>query len=86
LLDAKTVFATQAIASTKCFEDQRIILVPEGEEGAANIVRYNDVVFLSAGYPKSEALLKSEGFNVVMLDTSEAAKVDGGLSCMSLRF
>lgn len=86
LLDSKTIFATQAIASTRCFEDQRIILVPEGEEGAANIVRYNDVVFLSAGYPKSEALLKSEGFNTVVLDTSEAAKVDGGLSCMSLRF
>ena len=86
LLDSQTIFSTRKLASLGCFDNYRVIEVPEGEEGAANIVRLNDVVFLSCGYPESEALLKSQGYSVVLLDTSEAAKVDGGLSCMSLRF
>ncbi len=86
LLDERTIFATVKLASLGCFEGFRVIETPLGEEAAANIVRYNDVVFLSAGYPKSEALLREKGYDVVILDTSEAAKVDGGLSCMSLRF
>ncbi len=86
LLDSHTIFSTRKLTSLGCFDDYRVIEVPKGEEGAANIVRLNDVVFLSCGYPRSEALLKSQGYTVVLLDTSEAAKVDGGLSCMSLRF
>lgn len=86
LLDSQTIFSTKKLASLGCFDNYRVIEVPKGEEGAANIVRLNDVVFLSCGYPESEALLKSQGYSVVLLDTSEAAKVDGGLSCMSLRF
>lgn len=86
LLDSKTIFSTQNLASIGCFEDYKVILVPEGEEGAANIVRFNDNVLLSQDYPKSEALLKSHGYDVVVIDTSEPAKIDGGLSCMSLRF
>jgi len=86
LLDSQTIFSTGKLASLGCFDNYLVIEVPAGEEGAANIVRLNDVVFISCGYPKSEALLKSQGYSVVALDTSEAAKVDGGLSCMSLRF
>ena len=86
LLDSQTIFSTAKLASLGCFSNYQVIEVPEGEESAANIVRMNDVVFLSRGYPQSKALLESRGFNVVVLDTSEAAMVDGGLSCMSLRF
>ena len=86
LLDSTTIFATAKMASLGCFVDYKIVVVPKGEEAAANAVRFADTVFLSAGYPKSEALLRESGYNVVVLDTSEAAKVDGGLSCMSLRF
>lgn len=86
LLDSETIFASTALASTNCFSGYRVIEAPEGEEAAANLVRVNDVVLLSTGYPKSEELLNSHGYRVQTLDTSEAAKVDGGLSCMSLRF
>lgn len=86
LLDSNTIFATAKMASLGCFADYNVIVVPEGEEAAANAVRYADAVLLSAGYPMSEELLRANGYNVVVLNTSEAAKVDGGLSCMSLRF
>ena len=86
LLDSNTIFATTKMASLGCFANYKVVVVPEGEEVAANAVRFADTVLLSAGHPKSEALLREDGYNVVVLDTSEAAKVDGGLSCMSLRF
>lgn len=86
LLDSNTIFSTANLASIGCFENYQVILTPEGEEGAANIVRFNDNVLVSQDYPKSEALLKSHGYNVVTIDTREPAKIDGGLSCMSLRF
>ncbi len=86
LLDSNTIFSTSALASTGCFENYHVIEVPEGEEVAANIVRFNDDVLISAGFPKSESLLSENRFHPVTINTSEAAKIDGGLSCMSLRF
>lgn len=86
LLDSNTIFATATLAATGCFDAYSVIEAPKGEEAAANIVRYNDVVLLSAGFPNSEMILREHGFKVVVIDTSEAALVDGGLSCMSLRF
>ncbi|MBL4600255.1 MAG: dimethylarginine dimethylaminohydrolase [Rhizobiaceae bacterium] len=86
LLDSQTIFATANLAAVGCFDDYQLIIAPKGEEGAANIVRFNDYLFISKGYPKSEALLKAHGYKLIVIDTNEAAKVDGGLSCMSLRF
>jgi len=86
LLDSRTIFSTRKLASIGCFDNYRVIEAPEGEEGAANIVRFNNLLLVGRGYPRSEALLKSHGYEVVQMDTSEAAKIDGGLSCMSLRF
>jgi len=86
LLDSETIFASRTLAAMGCFNGYRVIEAPDGEEAAANLIRVNDVVLLSAGHPKTEALLGSHGYDVRTLDTSEAAKVDGGLSCMSLRF
>ena len=63
-----------------------MIEAPEGEKAAANLIRVNDYVLLSAGHPRTEELLTANGYELKVLDTSEAAKVDGGLSCLSLRF
>lgn len=86
LLDERTVFATRKLADTGCFKGFDIVTAPDGEEAAANLIRVNDVVLISAGFPLTRDLLERKGYRVVEIDTSEAAKVDGGLSCMSLRF
>jgi dimethylargininase len=86
LLDEKTIFATESILVSGCFEDYETIACPKGEEAAANLIRLNDQVFLSKGHPKTAALLRDRGYQVTELATSQAARVDGGLSCMSLRF
>jgi dimethylargininase len=66
-----------------CFER---ILVEEDESYAANCVRVNDRVILASGYPHFEASLRRLDYDVIPLDVSEFRKMDGGLSCLSLRF
>jgi len=86
LLDAETIFSTKRLSKSGCFDKFRVIDVPEDELAAANAIRFNDTVFLSAGHPKSAELLDQHGYKVVVLPMYEAAKVDGGLSCLSLRY
>lgn len=86
LLDEETVLATPALAASGVFDGFRVVLTPDGEQGAANAIRVNDVVFLSVGYPRTADALTQLGFRIVTLQTREIAKIDAGLSCMSLRW
>jgi len=86
LLDAQTVLSTPALAASGAFTGLKVIETARGEEAAANAIRVNDHVFLSAGYPRTADLLADAGYSVKLLNTSQAALVDGGLSCMSLRY
>ena len=85
LIASNTILSTQRLAGSGCFSDYRVLQVPEGEEAAANMIRFNDALIMSKGFPKTAQMLMSEGFNVVQLNNSECAKIDGGMSCLSLR-
>jgi len=86
LIDDGVILATARLAASGCFDGYDTILVPEGEEPAANMIRYNDHIIMPAGFAKTEAMLKAEGFEVLAVGNSECAKIDGGMSCLSLRF
>ena len=62
------------------------IEIPESEAYAANCIWVNGTVIVPKGYPAVEAAVRSLGYPVLLVDTSEYRKVDGGLSCLSLRF
>lgn len=64
---------------------ERIQVAPE-ESYAANCVRVNARVLAPAGYPLLTAELNARGFEPLELEMSEFQKMDGGLSCLSLRF
>ena len=63
-----------------------MIEVGADEIYAANAVRMNDEVLIAAGFPKLAGRLDTLRYHVRALDMSEFAKMDGGLSCLSLRF
>ncbi|AHM05535.1 NG,NG-dimethylarginine dimethylaminohydrolase 1 [Roseibacterium elongatum DSM 19469] len=86
LLDPETILATPRLAATGCFDGYRVIETAEGEAAAANAIRFNAPVLLSAGFPHTAERLTHAGYEVVELATTQAALVDGGLSCMSLRY
>jgi dimethylargininase len=86
LLDEESVLATGRLAASGVFGKMRVIVVPDGEEAAANALRVNDVVFVGADYPRTIGMLQGLGFGVVPLETGQIGKIDAGLSCMSLRW
>ena len=85
ILGDHTLLCTSRLAGDPQLREFRILTVPSGEEAAANSIRVNDSVLVPQGYPGTTELLDKAGFDVVLLSASQAALVDGGLSCMSLR-
>ncbi|MEH6444218.1 MAG: arginine deiminase family protein [Oceanospirillaceae bacterium] len=68
------------------FAKYQILEVDAAEAYAANSVWINGKVLTPKGFPKTKALIEGAGFEVVEVDVSEFQKIDGGLSCLSLRF
>ena len=65
---------------------QAKLAAQKAEEEAANAIRFNDLVIMADGFPRTAEMLDREGFNVVRIDNTDCAKLDGGMSCLSLRF
>ena len=86
LLDEETILVTRHMSQAGLFKGFRNIILPEGEEPAANALRINDTVLISAKYKGTMDMLDQEGFSVVPVNTSQIEKIDAGLSCMSLRW
>ena len=84
--DSSKANCTGRLAAAEPFPGLRVLLTPEGEEGAANALRIGDAVLISEGYPRTAEALARAGYRVTTLATGEIAKIDAGLSCMSLRW
>ena len=68
------------------FSGYDLICLDEAEEYAANCLSVNGRVLVAAGFPKAKEELDHRGYKTIALDMSEFQKMDGGLSCLSLRF
>lgn len=68
------------------FEAFNKIIVPEEEAYGANCIWVNGTVIVPEGYPAVLEAVRKAGYRTVTVDTSEFRKLDGGLSCLSLRF
>lgn len=68
------------------FHGYNLIRVPREEYYAANCVRVNDRVLIADGFPGFRQRIVNAGYKPLALDMSEFRKMDGGLSCLSLRF
>ena len=55
LLDGDTILSTKRLESSGCFEGYRVLLTAEGEEAAANSIRFNNLVLLADGFPRTAA-------------------------------
>ena len=84
--DEETILCTPRLAAAEPFPGFRLMLTPDGEEGAANALRIGEAVLISDAYPQTAELLARTGHGVTQLATGEIAKIDAGLSCMSLRW
>jgi dimethylargininase len=85
-LGGRRLAAVGALARHPALEGWNVLRVPAEEQYAANCVRVNDTLLVSAGFPRMAAAVREPGLRVVELEVSEFRKMDGGLSCLSLRW
>lgn len=85
-LEGNTLLAAGEFLTKPIFEGYTKIEVPADEAYAANCIWFNGKVIVPMGFPKVLASLQAAGYDTVLCDTSEYRKIDGGLSCLSLRF
>ncbi|MBL9069484.1 MAG: dimethylarginine dimethylaminohydrolase [Sphingopyxis sp.] len=86
LIDAGTVLAVPAMRDCPEFAGLEVVLTPPGEEGAANILRVRDTVLIGERWLATQALLAARGVPFRAMATDHIARIDAGLSCMSLRW
>ena len=68
------------------FKKYNKVVVPEEEAYGANCIWVNEKIIIPEGYPSVLKAVKDLGYETLIVDTSEFRKIDGGLSCLSLRF
>jgi dimethylargininase len=81
-----TLVVMEEMAGDEMFRGYKLLRVPAEESYAANCVRVNDRVLVAAGYPRVAAELAARVFHPLEVEMGEFQKMDGGLSCLSLRF
>lgn len=59
--------------------------LPMPEHGAAVVVLAPDTVLMAASVPRSAALVERLGYRVVTVDVSEFEKLEGCVTCLSVR-
>ena len=64
--------------------DYNIIMVPKGEEYAADCLAINGTVIIAKDHPKTKKLVEKEGFFIKELEISEFRKGEGALTCLSI--
>lgn len=62
------------------------IITPSDENNCANIIRINSQVIVPEGYSETQTAIEALGYQTIAVNISEFAKIDGGLTCLSLRF
>ena len=81
-----TLLITLGLADHPAFTNYEKILLDTDEEYSANTLWVNDTLLMPKGFPKTHTRLSQLGMRIIELDVSEVQKMDGGLTCMSLRF
>jgi len=85
-LEHNNLLACGEFLSKDEFKGFNILEIDKGESYAANCIWVNDTVLIPTGFPKAKEVIKNAGYAIKEIDVSEFRKLDGGLSCLSLRF
>jgi dimethylargininase len=85
-LENNNLLICNDFVGNKAFDRYDTILIDEDESYAANSLWINGKVLVPEGYPKTKEKIEKAGYETIILDISEFHKIDGGLSCLSLRF
>ena len=82
----RALLATDAIAGHEVLREWDVVRVPDAESYAANCILVNNAVLVAEGFRATTGLLDRLGYETVSVAMSEYRKMDGGLSCLSVRW
>lgn len=85
-IGSDTLLISSKFLNNSLFKGYICISVDDNEVYAANSLCINKKIITPKGFPKTKQLLIDYGFSLIELEMSEFQKLDGGLSCLSLRF
>ncbi len=85
-LEHNNLLVAGEFLESEAFKNFNIIEVKEEESYSANCIWVNDFVIMPKGYENVKKKVVAAGYKIKVLDVSEFRKIDGGLSCLSLRF
>lgn len=85
-LEHNTLVVSGELSTAPAFQRFNLLRLPAAERDAANCLWINGTVLIPAGFPTAKGMIERTGFTMLTLDISEFQKLDGGLSCMSLRW
>ena len=85
-IGGKRLVIIEAFRGFEQFSGYDLIWLNTDEEYAANCLLINGKVFVAAGFDDTTKQLEHLGYQTIALEISEFQKMDGGLSCLSLRF
>ncbi|MBN1163034.1 MAG: amidinotransferase [Candidatus Krumholzibacteriota bacterium] len=85
-LGDETLLLTEELAGRDLFKAYGRIVTAKNEDYAANMLSINGSMIVPRGFPATREKLEALGRDIIELDTSEIRKMDGGLSCMSIRW
>ncbi|MBI4956861.1 MAG: N(G),N(G)-dimethylarginine dimethylaminohydrolase [Myxococcales bacterium] len=85
-LGGARLLVREAQALEPAFAPFERVIVPTREAYAANCLWLGRTVLVAADHPVTEARLRALGYAVEPLAMTEMEKMDGGLSCLSLRY
>jgi dimethylargininase len=81
-----SIVVTQDFINHEALNGYDKIIVEKEAEYSANTLLINDHLLLPEGFPDTKTKLESLGLPIIELDVSEMQKMDGGLTCLSIRF
>lgn len=85
-LEENRLLVTVEFNDHPAFSAKDRLVVDPAESYAANSLWINDTVLVPAGFPSTLDRIQEAGYRTLVLNVSEFQKLDGGLSCLSLRF
>ena len=85
-LENNNMLVTEVMNAQPVFKDFNRFVVEPDELYAINSLNINGTVLVPEGYPKTQKIIEDLGYPVKLVDTGEFRKIDGSLTCLSLRF
>lgn len=85
-LENNNMLVSPIMDNEPSFQSFNRFVIANEELYAINSMNINGTVLVPKGYPKTLRIIENLGYPIKVVDTDEFRKIDGSLTCLSLRF